>query len=147
MGFAEALANPSTPVSDKNKKRKANDIFTAEFGDLDFKPDEELLTPMKKEIKRHTNHAVTLTVYYRVVKNGSRVPLGFGLSNSRDIREELTNFVALEEGHYKPFFINEDILSKRRAGRWPRNWPQPAWFHTAFRTIPTVEKLKLAMIK
>lgn len=67
------------------------------------------------------------------------------MENTKEVREEMAAFVALETGHFAPFFINADILSKRGATRtWPA-WPRPAWYHSAFCTLPDVTSLRLVI--
>ena len=144
--FATPIATaPRTPEVTPHKRKLAEE-FEADMADMSFSASSDVLTPIAKAMKKQTSGPVTFTLYFKAVRPGVNVPLGFGMFNTLDIRADLQQFVALEGGHHQPFFINEDILSKRRVSGWDSAWRIPAWFHAAYRTIETVEQLKPAML-
>jgi len=88
------------------RKRK-----TTSLDDFDF--DSPIADSLKAALASPTEGPVVFTLYFKC-EGSVRQPIGFGMYNTMKIRLELLQFVALEEGHFQPFFLNNDIIATRR---------------------------------
>lgn len=81
--------------------------------DFDFEADEADTEELRALVASPTDGPVIVTVYYQL-KSGRRQPIGFGMFNTKNIRQEILRFEASADAHFAPFYINPDILANRK---------------------------------
>jgi|SRR5690554_2146467 len=102
---AEGAEDRETPTNDGSP--------TVQLDDFDFEADEEDTEELRALVASPTDGPVIVSVYYQR-KSGRRQPIGFGMFNTKNIRQEILRFEASADAHFAPFYINQDILANRK---------------------------------
>lgn len=127
-----------TPTGGRRHERSnLGEEFSLE--DFDTNPGEDVEEEHARKMRRLGNAGeVSFMVYYRM-HGGRKIPLGFSIANSSGIVQQLKEHVADPvRGHYRPFFINREILREKKLSRLPEGWHDVAWYHAAKATIASI---------
>ena len=146
LGFSSCrIVAEQSPLSASTKRRRLQEEFDGALDALGFVPSAEESSALSVAMRRRRGDPVVITVFMKVPARGSAFALGFSMENGKDVKDEMLKLLALSEGHFQPFFINDNILSRRPSRSWP-DWPRPAWYHSAFCTIADVAQLRPALL-